>query len=131
MLDLKFHQGTRTLVAGTHGRSMFSLSLPISSGVNDTPVLASGFDLANHPNPFNPLTTVSFALENAGTVSVDVIDIRGRLVDRLHQGSLAAGTHEMRWDGRSRAGLDMPSGLYFVQIRAEGQTARHKMTLVR
>jgi len=131
VLDLKYHHPTKTLVAGTHGRSMFSLTLPTSTGVNDTPMVAGGFGLANHPNPFNPLTTVSFTLENAGTVSVDIIDVRGHLVDRLHQGSLDAGQHEMRWSGRSRAGLEMPSGLYFVQVKADGRTARHKMTLVR
>jgi photosystem II stability/assembly factor-like uncharacterized protein len=131
VLDLKFHQGTRTLVAGTHGRSMFSLVLPITSGVGDNPELASGLGLTNHPNPFNPLTTVSFVLDQATTVSVDVIDVRGRLVNRLHQGSLGAGPHEVRWDGRSGAGRDMPSGMYFVQVKTGPRTSRHKMTLIR
>ena len=94
-------------------------------------LVAGGFGLANHPNPFNPLTTVSFTLEKAGTVSVDVIDLRGHLVDRLHQGALDEGQHEIRWNGQSRAGLDMPSGLYFVLVKSGGHAARHKMTLVR
>ncbi len=131
VLDMKFHQATRTLVAGTHGRSMYSIELPTTSSTNDIPVKVDGYQLSNYPNPFNPLTTISFTLPKVAAVSVDVIDIRGRLVDRLHQGILAEGIHEMRWAGRSRAGLEMPSGLYFVQIKAEGQTTRHKMTLVR
>jgi len=131
VLDMKYHLPTRTLVAGTHGRSMFSISLPVSTAVDEIPAAGGGFSLANHPNPFNPLTTVSFTLDKAGTVSVDILDIRGHLVNRLHQGDLAEGQHEMRWNGNNRNGQAMPSGLYFVQIKSGGQSARHKMTLVR
>ncbi len=131
VLDLKYHHPTKTLVAGTHGRSMFSLTLPTTSGAGGAPMPAVGFKLNNHPNPFNPLTTVSFTLEKTGSVTVDVIDVRGHLVDRLHQGNLDQGPHELRWSGRSRTGREMPSGLYFVQVKTDGRTARHKMTLVR
>ena len=131
VLDMKFHQETRTLVAGTHGRSMFSLFIPIPSGVDDVPAATAGFALANHPNPFNPLTKVSFVLNEDGPVVVDVMDVRGRLIKRLHEGEMAAGPRELQWDGRNRQGQDVPSGLYLVRLRAEGQTVRHKMTLVR
>ncbi len=134
VLDMKFHQGTRTLVAGTYGRSMFSLHIPMASGVDDgdgVPTAPADMALANHPNPFNPQTKISFVLGEDGPVAVDVLDARGRLVRRLHAGPLPAGPRELRWDGRDQQGRDAPSGLYLVRLRAEGRTVQHKMALVR
>lgn len=132
ILDLKLHTPTRTLVAGTYGRSMFSLSVPIgTSSALDVPMPTAGFALANHPNPFNPQTTVSFVLNEEGPVVVDVLDVRGHLVRQLQNGKMAAGAQELNWNGRDDRGREMSSGLYLVQLKAESRTVRHKMTLVR
>ncbi len=131
VLDMKFHAETRTLVAGTHGRSMFSLFIPIPTGVDDVPAATADFALANHPNPFNPQTKVSFVLQEDGPVVVDILDVRGHLVRRLQDGMMAAGAQELRWDGRDRNGGAVPSGMYLVNLKAEGRAVQHKMTLVR
>jgi hypothetical protein len=131
VLDMKFHQGTRTLIAGTHGRSMFSLALPIPSGVDDIPVLAGGFGLANHPNPFNPQTTLSFSLARDGYVSLEIFTARGERVARPLQGRLESGDHEVRWDGRDTAGRNLPSGVYLARITVAGETGTTKLVLAR
>ena len=56
--------------------------------------------VGNAPNPFNPQTTIAFDLARAQSVRLEVFDLRGRLVRRLQDGVLAAGRHEVRWDGR-------------------------------
>jgi len=131
VLDMKFHQGTRTLIAGTHGRSMFSLALPIPSGVDDIPLLAGGFGLANHPNPFNPQTTLSFSLARDGYVSLEIFTARGERVARPLQGRLESGDHEVRWDGRDTAGHNLPSGVYLARITVAGETGTTKLVLAR
>jgi photosystem II stability/assembly factor-like uncharacterized protein len=131
VLDLKFHQGTRTLVAGTHGRSMFSLILPLASGTDDTPALARSLDLSCHPNPFNPMTTLRFRLASDGFVSLEIFSPRGERVARPLQGRLEAGNHEIRWDGRDSAGRTLPSGVYLARITTGDQSSTTKLVLAR
>src|SRR6185295_2200227 len=58
--------------------------------------------------------SISFALDDASNVSLDVLDLQGRVVDRIEQSFLAAGTYERSWTNSSRA----PAGLYFMRLRA-------------
>jgi flagellar hook assembly protein FlgD len=85
-----------------------------------------------YPNPFNPGTTVSFALARSGPVAVRVFDARGRLVRALLDGqSRSAGRHEIAWDGRDAAGQACASGVYLVRVDAGGQPQTGRMLLVR
>ena len=67
-----------------------------------------------HPNPFNPTTTIGFALPQASPVKLAIYDLRGRLVARLVNGMREAGTHEVVWDASNQA-----SGLYFYRFEAQ------------
>ncbi len=58
----------------------------------------------NHPNPFNPRTTIRFDLPAAGQVRLVVYDLAGRLVRVLVEGEVSAGSHEAVWDGRDATG---------------------------
>lgn len=84
-----------------------------------------------HPNPFNPRTTVQFELAEAGPVSLEVFDTRGRRVDVLAQGRWEAGAHDIVWQGLDGAGRALPSGIYFLRMQTEAGTQLEKMTLVR
>ena len=64
-----------------------------------------------YPNPFNPVTTISFDLPAAGKVSLMVYDIQGREVSRLVDGFRNAGSHEVLFDGS-----DLSSGVYFTRL---------------
>lgn len=99
------------------------------AGVGDVPTrqLAVG----NHPNPFNPLTKVEFALDAAGPVKLDVYDMHGRLVRQLVSGSLDSGAHSVVWDGMDSDGRKVGSGVYLARLQANGQTAEHKMVLLK
>lgn len=99
------------------------------SGVGDLP--GQRLELGNHPNPFNPLTKVEFALEAAGFASLDVYDMQGRLVRRLVTAELAAGVHSVVWDGLDGDGRKVGSGVYLARLMAGGQTAEHKMVMLK
>jgi hypothetical protein len=131
--DLKTHAPTRTVVAGTHGRSMYSLDLSTLPGVasvrpGDAALPAS---LGNRPNPFTAATTITFALGQASSVSLEVYDLTGRKVKSLASGRRTAGSHEIRWDGTNDSGRRVSSGIYFVRLdTGRGAVTRH-LNLVR
>ena len=83
------------------------------------------------PNPFNPRTTIRFALDQDREVRVSVLDVRGFRVAELFAGYLPAGEHELAWDGRDSAGRATASGTYFVQAVTGAATATSKMVLAR
>jgi hypothetical protein len=85
----------------------------------------------NSPNPFNPLTRISFTLPQAGPARLDVFDVRGRLVSTLWQGELAAGPQAVSWDGRDERGRGVAAGTYFAHLRAGDQKATCKMILAK
>ena len=90
------------------------------------------FELSqNYPNPFNSSTTVSFALPQAGEVSLQVYNLLGQLVATLHDGALAAGRHQMVWDGRDARGLQVASGIYVYRLETDGFVATKKLTLMK
>ncbi|MDD5720440.1 MAG: FlgD immunoglobulin-like domain containing protein, partial [Candidatus Krumholzibacteria bacterium] len=75
------------------------------------------------PNPFNPSTTVTFDLPRNGTVSLQIFDLRGRLVATLHRGTLPAGRHRAVWDGGDSDGRPAAAGIYLVRLD-DGQERR-------
>lgn len=92
----------------------------------------------NFPNPFNPVTTITFSVPAAASgdvqskVSIAVYDSRGRKVTDLIKGTLPPGNHSVVWDGRTERGEIAPSGVYFYALRVGGEALPpRKMLLAR
>ena len=83
----------------------------------------------NYPNPFNPETNISFFLKEATDVSIEVYDLRGRLVKSLSDGEREAGLHSVVWNGVEQNGWPLPSGIYFYSISTDQKTFTKKMVL--
>jgi C1A family cysteine protease len=99
-------------------------------GVDDAEFAAVRLDAAR-PNPFNPSTTIAFALPEAGPARLAVYDVAGRLVAVLAEGLHDAGEHRATWDGRDAEGRQLGSGVYFVRLEAAGKLATRKMVMVK
>jgi FlgD Ig-like domain/IPT/TIG domain len=82
------------------------------------------------PNPTSGPTTVAFTLASEAKVRVSVIDVMGRELAVLENGTLPAGRHEARWDGRARQGA-APTGIYFMRMEASGRTFMKRFVLAR
>jgi hypothetical protein len=96
---------------------------PLGSG--DTPPAVA--TLGAHPNPFNPQTTLSYALPRAGLAELRVFDARGREVARPLAERRPAGPGAVNWNAEGLA-----SGVYLVQLSLDGEVQRAtKLTLVR
>jgi photosystem II stability/assembly factor-like uncharacterized protein len=85
----------------------------------------------NHPNPFNPSTSIEFGLPEPGLVTLGVYTAGGRLVSTLKEGHLQAGYHSVRWTGHDRNGRSMPSGVYVYRLEAGGRSLSRKLVLAR
>lgn len=82
--------------------------------------------LSNYPNPFNPVTTIRYALERDAQIRLTVHDVSGRHVRTLVSGFQTAGSHTVRWHGTSNDGAPMPSGVYIYRLQTADGT--HNMS---
>ncbi|MDD5720257.1 MAG: M28 family peptidase [Candidatus Krumholzibacteria bacterium] len=87
--------------------------------------------LTAHPNPFNPATTLVFSIGAPAVGELAIFDVKGRKVETLASGALAAGEHSVSWRGLDHAGRALPSGTYLVRLRTTAGTASAKLNLVR
>lgn len=87
--------------------------------------------LTASPNPFNPRTTIRFALPHAGAARLAVYDLAGRLVRTLVDGSLPQGASEVVWDGRDAAGRSVATGAYVARLESGGIVATTGLGLLR
>ena len=84
-----------------------------------------------YPNPFNPMTHIAFSLHNESEVSVMIMDLLGREVRQLVNERRPSGNYTETWDGTNYAGIESPSGIYFIVMRANGFLSSHKVILFR
>jgi hypothetical protein len=84
-----------------------------------------------HANPFAAPGRIEYALPERGRVTMAVYDVAGRLVARAFDGVQEAGAQGVSWDARDGRGQPLPSGVYFVRVRAGGRTGVSKVVLVR
>jgi predicted glutamine amidotransferase len=68
------------------------------------------------PSPFRESTALLLDIPRAGRVDLSILDLEGRVLRHLVQGTTAAGSHRIVWDGRDQAGRAVPSGLYFFRL---------------
>lgn len=82
--------------------------------------------LANYPNPFNPSTTIRFAVPEQQQVRIDMYDVLGRRVHTLVNESFRPGTHELAWNASNLA-----SGVYVVRLVSGEHVLTRTMTLLK
>ncbi|MFO7607640.1 MAG: S8 family serine peptidase [Candidatus Krumholzibacteriia bacterium] len=83
------------------------------------------------PNPFNPRTTIRFALPEAGHTVVSIFDVKGRRVANLLSGMLPAQVHEVTWTGRDDQDRQVAAGVYFYLVTSGDHRAVGRMALVK
>ncbi len=105
--------------------------LSVQIGPEDNPPAVSGQTLRSYPNPFNPRTTLSLTVARAQHVNLVVFDVRGRLVARLLDEDVPAGTHLVTWEGRDVQGRALPSGEYVARLVGDEGVSSTKVLLLR
>ena len=72
----------------------------------------------NFPNPFNPTTTIQYALPQAADVELTVYNVLGQPVRTLVAEHQSAGRYAVEWDATNDSGHSLSSGMYFYRLQA-------------
>ena len=80
----------------------------------------------NYPNPFNPNTKIKYTVPQTSQVQIKVFDVLGREIEILINGKKTSGTFELTWNA-----ANLPSGVYFYQLRAGDFMQTKKMILMK
>ena len=75
--------------------------------------------LPNYPNPFNPSTTISYAIPKQSELEIVIYDALGKKIKTLLTGNTDAGSHQTIWDGTNQSGKQVSSGVYFYTFKAK------------
>ena len=71
-----------------------------------------------YPNPFNPNVTIDFSIDEFDYVLIDIIDLNGKMIDRLIENNFSSGNHIVKWDASK-----FSTGIYFVRISSKKRTS--------
>ena len=85
----------------------------------------------NHPNPFNPVTTIRYDLPENNFVNITIYDMIGRIVRNLVSTQQDAGYKSIQWDATNNSGQPVSAGLYLYMIQAEDFRQTKKMVLLK
>jgi hypothetical protein len=110
------NNGSRVALPGGGGETPF---IPVTTAL-----------MQNHPNPFNPTTTITFDVATAGDVRIEIYDVSGTLVRTLVNEEKGVGRHTAIWDGRDANGDQVHTGVYFYRMTAPGYTSQAKKMLL-
>lgn len=131
----------RVRARGTAGWTSYSLIQRFSTG---TLIVAVGEDPStagqpqefvlhqNYPNPFNPSTTIQYRIGEPASVVLEVYTMLGQHIAQLESGHHERGTYTAVWNATDAGGSAVPSGLYFIRLRAvERETGRVRVATIK
>ncbi|UCE18778.1 MAG: T9SS type A sorting domain-containing protein [Gemmatimonadota bacterium] len=120
---IEFLKGLRTYFSAED----FDCLMALVKGEVEVP---TEYSLAqNYPNPFNPNTTIKYALPSGerntqnGTrthITLKIYNILGQEIQTLVDEAQKAGYYAVSWNGKDSQGRQVPSGIYFYQMSADG-----------
>ena len=124
---------TESYGAGDFDYYVVKLNPDNPSAVDDvtTPRPTAFYLGANYPNPFNPGTTIEYALDRRATVRIDIVNLLGQTVRTLVDDLKEAGSHRITWDGTDNAGRPAATGVYLYRLQADGAVKARKMLLLK
>jgi hypothetical protein len=105
---------------------------PWSIKIRDVVTQAGGISILNNiinPNR-NERTSLHYTLSRGGTVTIQVFDLAGGLVEILQRGYQDAGEYAVAWDGRNRSGNVVARGIYFIRYVGPGGIDQIRKVLV-
>lgn len=112
---------------------IFTATADFASSVDvDISSIPKRFALSqSYPNPFNPEMHIDYELPLESKVKVAVYNLKGEQVRILFSGEKNAGRYSVSWDGKSKNGLSVASGVYLIRIEAEKFVAARKVVFTK
>jgi predicted outer membrane repeat protein len=132
--DLRIADNSPCLGAGDGGANIGALGIGCTyTDVPDQPQLLPGeFSLSqNHPNPFNPVTTLEYSLPERSHVTVEIYNVLGQKVRTLIDHEESAGSYTITWDGTDISGKSVATGIYLYRFQSGEYVETKKMLLLK
>ena len=85
----------------------------------------------NYPNPFNPVTNISYDIPEVAQVTLEIFNIAGQKVRTLAQGQHEPGRYRIQWDATNDFGKTLSSGMYIYRIQAGDFISVKKLILMK
>ena len=124
VIEIEFDKNGQ-LFFGTSSQGLFEMDFVVS--IEDDPPINKDFYLSqNYPNPFNPTTNISYSISQRSFVTLKIYDVLGIEVTTLINKEVRAGSYEVEFDANN-----LPSGIYFYQIRAGAFVDTKKLVLMK
>ncbi len=100
-------------------------------GSNEEVIPLNEINLYNYPNPFNPITIISFSIPNESKVDLLIYNIKGQKVKQLVSDQFSAGEHSVVWDGKDENDFPVGSGIYLYKLQTPSQSYIRKCILLK
>ena len=109
------------VIGGTPGASNGGLNIADNSGL-----IPKQVSMLLYPNPFNPVTTISFSMSMSANVKIVAYNIVGNQVATILNQTFSVGTQSVTWNAKNR-----PSGVYFIRIESDKFVTTQKVILLK
>ncbi len=112
------------------GNSIFYLNFDFLE-ISSEPVIPKYRLYNNYPNPFNPITTLTYYVIEDVNVDITIFDLNGKVVKNLLNKKQLIGYHSVSWDATNEQGQKISAGVYLYSIEAGGFRKTKKMILLK
>ena len=136
-INLDFSYGSPSPDAGgiydpsVFGNQYTFLSIQQPVSIDPFPVVNALSLSKNYPNPFNPVTLISFNTPKHQTVKISILDIKGNHILELANRPFTPGFHTIQWTGINEEGTSMASGVYICILESDLDILSQKMILLK
>ena len=87
--------------------------------------------LKSFPNPFNPVTTITYTIPEDSYIQLDVFSVNGKMIKHLENSFKLQGNYSVSWDGKDMIGKSVGSGIYIAKLSTQKEIISHKMLLLK
>jgi len=101
------------------------------ANVDEAQIPQVAMSVSVYPNPMLGSSRIALSTNKAERIRVDIYDLKGRLVNRLYDAHLSSGSHELVWNGNSKQGNALSSGIYFIKCSSGNSSITHKVIVLR
>jgi hypothetical protein len=130
LITINTNDGTGTVVGDVGIQNIVGLGYsingdPVSVETEDDSNIPADYSLAqNYPNPFNPSTSIEFSVPVNSDVTIKIYNLLGEVVTTLVNEEINTGNHSVVWNGNDNVGNQVASGIYFYEMKANGNDGR-------
>ena len=100
------------------------------NSINDNEIQFVEYHLSNFPNPFNPLTTIDFSIQNDSKVELTIYNIKGQKIKTLTNNHYKKGNHSIIWNSDDESGRSISSGIYLYKLNVNNKTEMMRKCLL-